>query len=257
MILAPTLLLLLLLPLSTASDCNQKQFKSGIVCVCDVTQCDEIPNIDLSSGQAATFTTSNSGARLHRDIVYATNSDPVTSLHLTIDSSKRYQTIQGFGSTFSDASGANLKSLPDRLADTVIRQYFSDSGLNLQYARVPIASNDFSSRVYSYNDVPDDYSMTHFALQREDYQWKIPYMQAAQKYNHDLKFFAVPWSAPESEVFLVHWLIWNPLAEGKSNSNALAEAEGKEQYPMQVNNSTLKSRASWQRKRKEQLIGSA
>ncbi|ULU08557.1 hypothetical protein L3Y34_019630 [Caenorhabditis briggsae] len=183
-------------PPTFGSDCNQKQFKSGTVCVCDLTNCDEIPKIDLNSGQAATFTTTNAGARLHRDIVYATSSDPVTSLHLTIDSSTKYQTIQGFGSTFSDASGANLKSLPDRLADTVIQQYFSDSGLNLQYARVPIASNDFSSRVYTYNDVPDDYSMTHFALQREDYQWKIPYMQMAQKYNDDLKFFAVPWSAP-------------------------------------------------------------
>ncbi|KAF1764094.1 hypothetical protein GCK72_004040 [Caenorhabditis remanei] len=181
---------------TSASDCTEKKFKSGTVCVCDLTKCDEIPNIDLSSGQAATFTTANSGARLHRDIVYATNSDPLTSLHLTIDSSKTYQTIQGFGSTFSDASGANLRSLPDKLADTVIRQYFSESGLNLQFGRVPIASNDFSSRVYTYNDVADDYSMTHFSLQREDYQWKIPYMQMAQKYNHNLKFFGVPWSAP-------------------------------------------------------------
>lgn len=133
------------LQVALANDCAQKTFKTGIVCVCNITYCDEIPDINLLSGQAATFTTSKSGARLHRDVVYATNSDPckqlfflkiftviskttVTSMHLTIDSSKTYQTIQGFGSTFSDASGANLKSLPDQMADTILRQYFSDSG---------------------------------------------------------------------------------------------------------------------------------
>ncbi|CCD66456.1 Putative glucosylceramidase 2 [Caenorhabditis elegans] len=184
------------LQVALANDCAQKTFKTGIVCVCNITYCDEIPDINLLSGQAATFTTSKSGARLHRDVVYATNSDPLTSMHFTIDSSKTYQTIQGFGSTFSDASGANLKSLPDQMADTILRQYFSDSGLNLQFGRVPIASNDFSSRVYTYDDNLEDYNMAHFSLQREDYQWKIPYMQMAQKYNHDLKFFAVPWSAP-------------------------------------------------------------
>ncbi|CAI2347073.1 unnamed protein product [Caenorhabditis sp. 36 PRJEB53466] len=193
---AVLLALFLQFPSSFSSDCTQKTFKSGTVCVCDVTSCDEIPALDLTQGQAATFTTSSSGARLHRDVVYPQNSDPIGSLRLTIDSSKTYQTIQGFGSTFSDASGANLKSLPDKLADTILRQYFSDSGLNLQFGRVPIASNDFSTRVYSYNDVGDDFEMTHFALQKEDYTWKIPYMQSAQKYNHNLKFFAVPWSAP-------------------------------------------------------------
>lgn len=99
---------------------------------------------------------------------------------------------------------------------------FAISGLNLQFGRVPIASNDFSSRVYTYDDNLEDYNMAHFSLQREDYQWKvllglltkkdwkfqIPYMQMAQKYNHDLKFFAVPWSAPGTEFSRVFYAIW-------------------------------------------------
>ncbi|CAO4367537.1 unnamed protein product [Caenorhabditis nigoni] len=179
-----------------AADCTQKSFKTGTVCVCSLDSCDEIPALDITMGQAALYTTSNSGARLHRDLVYATDAEPFGTLHMTIDSSKKYQTIQGFGSTFSDASGANLKSLPDKLADTVIRQYFSESGLNLQFGRVPMASTDFSGRVYSYNDVPEDYMMKNFNLTREDFQWKIPYIQAAKRYNPNLKLFGAPWSAP-------------------------------------------------------------
>ncbi|CAI2347074.1 unnamed protein product [Caenorhabditis sp. 36 PRJEB53466] len=179
-----------------SADCTEKSFKTGTVCVCAIDYCDEIPALDVTMGQAALYTSSHSGARLHRDVVYATDSEPFGTLHLTIDSSKTYQTIQGFGSTFSDASGANLKSLPDKLADTILRQYFSDSGLNLQFGRVPIASNDFSTRVYSYNEIVDDFEMQNFNLTKEDLQWKIPYIQAAQKHNPNVKLFAAPWSAP-------------------------------------------------------------
>uniref|UniRef100_A0A8R1DM22 Glucosylceramidase n=1 Tax=Caenorhabditis japonica TaxID=281687 RepID=A0A8R1DM22_CAEJA len=179
-----------------SADCTEKSFKTGTVCVCDVNNCDEIPALDITMGQAALYTSSHTGARLHRDVIYATDTEPFGTLHLTIDSSKTYQTIQGFGSTFSDAAGANLKSLPDKLADTVLRQYFSDSGLNLQFGRVPIASNEFSSSVYSYNDVSEDYEMQNFNLTKEDFQWKIPYIKTAQKYNSNLKLFGVPWSAP-------------------------------------------------------------
>ncbi|CAL2033997.1 unnamed protein product [Caenorhabditis brenneri] len=179
-----------------SADCTEKSFKSGTVCVCSLDYCDEIPALDITMGQAALYTSSHAGARLHRDVVYATDAEPFGTLHLTIDSSKKYQTIQGFGSTFSDASGANLRSLPDKLADTVLRQYFSEGGLNLQFGRVPIASTDFSSRVYSYNDVANDYMMQNFNLTKEDFQWKIPYIQTAQKYNSNLKLFGAPWSAP-------------------------------------------------------------
>ncbi|EFP13061.1 hypothetical protein CRE_06915 [Caenorhabditis remanei] len=181
---------------ANADDCTSKSFKDGTVCVCSLDYCDEIPALDITMGQAAVYMSSHAGARMHRDVIYATDAEPFGTLHLTIDSSKMYQTIQGFGSTFSDASGANLRSLPDKLADTVIRQYFSESGLNLQFGRVPIASSDFSGRVYSYNDVSDDYMMQNFNLTKEDFQWKIPYIQAAKKYNQNLKLFGAPWSAP-------------------------------------------------------------
>ncbi|CCD66449.1 Putative glucosylceramidase 1 [Caenorhabditis elegans] len=179
-----------------AADCTEKTFKTGTVCVCSLDSCDEIPPLDITMGQAALYTTSHTGARLHRDVIYATDTEPFGTLHMTIDSSKKYQTIQGFGSTFSDASGANLKSLPDKLSDLIMKQYFSDTGLNLQFGRVPIASTDFSGRVYSYNDVANDYSMQNFNLTKEDFQWKIPYIKNAQKYNPNLKLFAAPWAAP-------------------------------------------------------------
>ncbi|CAB3404876.1 unnamed protein product [Caenorhabditis bovis] len=191
---------ILLLPLiasALASDCNEKQFKSGKVCVCDLNSCDEVPELGLTMGQAAVFTTSHSGHRLHREIVYATDNDPIGTLHMTLDSTKKYQQIQGFGSTFSDAAGANLKSLPDKLADTIIRQYFSPQGLNYKFGRVPIGASDFSAREYSYDLVDGDFQMQKFNLTVEDTQWKIPYIKKAVYYSgSSLNLLAVPWSAP-------------------------------------------------------------
>ncbi|CAI5441938.1 unnamed protein product [Caenorhabditis angaria] len=180
-----------------ASDCTTKTVKTGTVCVCDVKSCDEVPALDVTMGQGALYTTSHSGYRLHRDVVYPTDNEPFGTLHVTIDSSKKYQEMVGFGATFSDATGANLKSLPDKLADTVIRQYFSPGGLGFTLGRVPIASSDFSTNVYSYNDVSEDFSMQNFNLTTEDSSWKIPYIKSAMSYsNNRLKLIGVPWSAP-------------------------------------------------------------
>ena len=39
--------------------------------------------------------------------------------------------------------------------------------------RVPIASCDFSTRNYSYDDVVGDFSLSNFSLAMEDYEYKV------------------------------------------------------------------------------------
>lgn len=39
--------------------------------------------------------------------------------------------------------------------------------------RVPISSTDFSTRIYSYDDVPNDFQLKHFALVDEDFKYKV------------------------------------------------------------------------------------
>jgi glucosylceramidase len=62
---------------------------------------------------------------------------------------------------------------------------------------VPIASCDFSTHEYSYDDTAGDMTMDNFALAPEDIQYKIPLLkQAKQLSNGQLRIFASPWSAP-------------------------------------------------------------
>lgn len=47
------------------------------------------------------------------------------------------------------------------------------SGIEYTIGRVPIASADFSTRKYSYDDVANDFDLEHFALADEDLKYKV------------------------------------------------------------------------------------
>lgn len=67
------------------------------------------------------------------------------------------------------------------------------------FGRVPMGGTDFSPRPYTYNDLEDnetDVDLKKFSLQKEDLEYKIPFLKRALEINPELKLYAVPWSAP-------------------------------------------------------------
>uniref|UniRef100_A0A669QHF0 Glucosylceramidase n=1 Tax=Phasianus colchicus TaxID=9054 RepID=A0A669QHF0_PHACC len=70
-------------------------------------------------------------------------------------------------------------------------------GLQYNLVRVPMASCDFSLHAYTYDDVPDDFELRHFALRDEDTKLKIPLLhRAAAVAKHPLSIYGSPWTAP-------------------------------------------------------------
>lgn len=124
--------------------------------------------------------------------------------------------VIGFGGAFTDSSAMLFHSLPASLQEKVIQAYFSINGIGYSLGRVPMASTDFSCRSaqgkpslnechsalsqYSYDDYLNDFSLDKFALQPEDVDFKIPFInraiKASAKNQIDLKLYASPWSAP-------------------------------------------------------------
>lgn len=51
--------------------------------------------------------------------------------------------------------------------------YFSDEGIEYNMLRLPIASTDFSTRIYSYDDYRNDTDLDNFKLAKEDYEYKV------------------------------------------------------------------------------------
>uniref|UniRef100_A0A7E4UUW6 Glucosylceramidase n=1 Tax=Panagrellus redivivus TaxID=6233 RepID=A0A7E4UUW6_PANRE len=181
-----------------------KLFNSGseprIECLCNSTYCDEFPPLgNLNNDQAAVYKSSISGKRFEKSVLSFGNSfeqERAQTIQATFDSGKTYQTMTGFGAAFTDACGINLDQLSEKTRDNFIEAYFGSSGIGYSLGRVPIASTDFSTHPYSYNDHDGDFNMDNFALTFEDHQYKIPYIKNALSKNKKLQLFSTPWAAP-------------------------------------------------------------
>lgn len=58
------------------------------------------------------------------------------------------------------------------LVHVVFRLLFI-TGIEYTLGRVPIGSTDFSTRTYSYDDIPEDLNLHWFSLSREDKMYKV------------------------------------------------------------------------------------
>ena len=83
----------------------------------------------------------------------------------------------------TDAAAINIKSLPFNLAANIIKDYFSVNGIEYSVVRIPIAGSDYSTRTYSYNDYDNDFELKHFALAKEDIDFKVNFCKNSFAYS--------------------------------------------------------------------------
>ncbi|PJJ08406.1 glucosylceramidase [Flavobacterium sp. 1] len=129
---------------------------------------------------------------------------------INIYSDEKLQQIEGFGACFNELGWEALLSLSETEKNKILKNLFSKEGANFTLCRIPLGSNDYSLSYYSYNDVPEDFEMKNFNIDRDRYIM-IPYIKAAKKINPDIKIWASPWSPP------VWMKVNNHYAMGVSN----------------------------------------
>ncbi len=109
---------------------------------------------------------------------------------------KTFQTLTGFGGSFTEASAYLLHELGPENRQKIINAYFGESGANYSLTRTHINSCDFSLGNYSYAPVPGDTELDSFSV-KEDEADLIPLIQAAMAASKDgFKIIASPWTAP-------------------------------------------------------------
>ncbi len=142
--------------------------------------------------EVAVYETSESGNKLTlRTDFQATEN---TSL-ITLDVSKEYQTITGFGGAFTESSAFLLNQLSKENRDRILKAYFSKEGARYSLTRTHMNSCDFSLNNYSYTPVPGDKNLEHFSIE-EDKEDLIPMIKDAMAISEDgFKLFASPWTA--------------------------------------------------------------
>lgn len=119
---------------------------------------------------------------------------------VVIDTSKHFQTIQGFGAAMTDASAEMISRLPDDRRHALMEELFGrkNGGLGFSFTRLTVGASDFSRTHYSFDDSPGnapDPQLTHFSIAHAQ-QYVIPRMREALAINPDLKILISPWSAP-------------------------------------------------------------
>lgn len=119
---------------------------------------------------------------------------------VTIDTSKHYQIIQGFGAAMTDASAEMISRLPEDRRRALMEELFGrkNGGLGFSFTRLTVGASDFSRTHYSFDDSPGnapDPELRHFSIAPAE-QYVIPRMREALAINPDLKVLISPWSAP-------------------------------------------------------------
>ncbi|XP_067952151.1 putative glucosylceramidase 4 [Watersipora subatra] len=182
----------------SGKDCDQVSFNgSSIVCRCNATYCDTVPELKLSANSYTIYTSTMAGDRFADRIVpFSSETSPATG-QARVNRANSYQSIIGFGGAMTDSAGVNIMSLSENASDNLLRSYYSSQGLEYTLTRVPVACTDFSVRNYTYDDVDDDVELKHFALASEDLTMKIPLIKQAQKMsNRTINLFSTPFGAP-------------------------------------------------------------
>jgi glucosylceramidase len=120
---------------------------------------------------------------------------------ITVDTTRKYQPMTGFGASFTDSSAwlVGTKLSADQ-RNALMRDLFSRrDGIGLSFLRQPMAATDFTaSGNYSYDDMPAgqaDPTLANFTIDH-DRSYTIPLLKQARKINPQLTLMATPWSPP-------------------------------------------------------------
>lgn len=110
---------------------------------------------------------------------------------------QKFQTITGFGGSFTEASAYLLNQLSKENRNKILEAYFGEEGARYSLTRTHINSCDFSLSNYSYAAVAGDKELKHFTIE-EDKDDIIPMIKEAMAISKDgFKIIASPWTAPK------------------------------------------------------------
>lgn len=119
-----------------------------------------------------------------------------TSTNLVLNPSITFQTITGFGGSFTESSAYLLNKLSKENRNKILEAYFGDEGARYSLTRTHMSSCDFSLNNYTYAPVEEDMELKHFSIE-EDKDDLIPMIKDAMAISKEgFKIIASPWTAP-------------------------------------------------------------
>ena len=119
---------------------------------------------------------------------------------IKIDTSQKFQTIDGFGYTLTGGSAFLINQMNSAAQSSLLKELFGhqESSIGISYLRISIGASDLSKTVFSYDDLPKgqiDTSLLNFSLSQDTLDL-IPLLKKILAINPKLKIMGTPWSPP-------------------------------------------------------------
>lgn len=132
---------------------------------------------------------------------------------ITLNASKTYQEMDGFGFTLTGGSASHLYNMSAARRNAILTELFDidDENVGFSYLRLSIGASDLDAEIFSYNDLPagqTDVDMNNFSL-APDRKYLIPMLKEILSINPNIKIMGSPWSAPV-------WMKTNGATKGGS-----------------------------------------
>ena len=124
----------------------------------------------LVSAQVQVVVSSNAGDRLAQKPAVTMSKGRAGGPAIIVDTSKRYQTMTGFGATLNEAGLMVINKLPKAKQEAVLEDMFSArKGAGWTLVKAPLAACDFASAgpFFTYDDVKGDKDLKQFSIQRD------------------------------------------------------------------------------------------
>ncbi len=121
-------------------------------------------------------------------------------LTIDVDSTVKYQTVDGFGYTLTGGSAYLIKRMGTTESVALLNELFgsTSNAANVSYLRVSIGASDLSPSVFSYDDMPagqTDPTLANFSLSQDTVDL-IPVLKQILAINPSIKIMGSPWSPP-------------------------------------------------------------
>ena len=146
------------------------------------------------------MTTDNQKTKLKQQSSISFSAGSGTAPTIFLDETETYQSIEGFGASFTDSAAYLLnEKVPASQLNSVMTSLFDHTnGIGVSFVRNPMGASDLARYDYSYDDLPvgqTDPNLTNFSISH-DLVDIVPLVKLAKQINPQLKIMATPWSPP-------------------------------------------------------------
>jgi glucosylceramidase len=116
---------------------------------------------------------------------------------LLVDTSRRFQVIEGFGGAFTEAAAVTWQALAEAAREQFLSDCFDPAhGHGYTLGRVHMNSCDFALGNYAHVETPGDFALETFNIDR-DRRALLPFIRAALRAaGRPIKLLVSPWSPP-------------------------------------------------------------